>query len=290
MIIVQLKGGLGNQLFAYAAGYSLAAHHNVEVKVDTTLLNRADEQIGTERSYELQCLVEPPQVATREELHALLDVGVIKRYAMKLLPPYKRTIYKEALLAYDQNFLKASPHIYLKGYRQSERYFQHVAQDIRKLFRFKDALVSTVEPLALKLASVESVALHIRRGDYSNKVVAEYHGILDQQYYQAAITAVEAKVHQPQYFVFSDEVSWVKSNLNFEGPVVFVSGELTHTHYQDFHLMSQCRHNIIANSTFSWWAAWLNENPNKIVIAPKKWYNKAELDTTDLIPEGWATV
>jgi len=287
MIIVQLRGGLGNQLFQYAAGLSLSKYHRVPVKVDVNDLRHPDEVTGTLRNFELQHLVEPPAIASDNEINAVTNKGVVARYFQKLLPSYQRTIYNEKKFEFDGNFFKSKKDIYLKGYRQSEKYFLRCATEIRSAFQFKPSLIIEVEKFSDQLAKKESVSIHIRRGDYTNTALLDYHGTASQEYYQEAIYKIASSIDNPSFFVFSDNIEWVKQNLTFTHPVQFVSGTLTKNHYDDFFLMSHCKHNIIANSSFSWWAAWLNANPDKIVVAPKKWFNKADLDTKDLIPESW---
>ncbi|MDB5193131.1 MAG: alpha,2-fucosyltransferase [Segetibacter sp.] len=286
MIIVQLKGGLGNQLFQYAAGIALSKHHNVPLKVDISELGKADAVIGTVRNYELQHLIEPPEIATAAEVEKYLKQSFFSKYFQKLLPPYKRAIYKEAAFTYDINFFKASPPFYLKGYRQSERYFKNCEPLIRHAFQVKRELVANVTDFLLQVKATNSVSIHIRRGDYNNPIVQAYHGVLGVNYYQAAIKYIQANIPNPTFYVFSDSIEWVKENLSFDAPVVFVSGTISKNHYEDFFLMTLCRHNIIANSSFSWWAAWLNNNKDKKVIAPLNWF-KAKINTEDLILKDW---
>jgi len=287
MIIVQLKGGLGNQMFQYAAGLSLAAHHNTNVKVDVSLLNQSDAAIGTVRYFDLQKLQLSPEIATKDEISLFQTNNVVGRIMDKLQQPYKRKIYKEADYTFDENFFKAQDNIYLKGYRQSEQYFYPIADKIRTGFQFKSEVIEEVKAKALELRERNSVSIHIRRGDYSNKMVREYHGILEKDYYQKAIDYMQTKVAKCSFYIFSDDADWVNANLSFNSQIQIVSGNITKTHFEDFYLISQCKHQIIANSTFSWWAAWLNPNPDKIVIAPEKWFNNAPYDTRDLIPESW---
>ena len=290
MIIVQLKGGLGNQLFQYAAALSLATHHNVEVKVDITKLKAPDEQIGTVRNYDLQHLVAPPQIASEAEIKQATAQNIIKKYYQKFLPSYQRQIFNEKKFPFDVNFFSAQRNIYLKGYRQSEKYFIHIEDKIRKDFRLKESLIERVKEFSVSLLSTESVSIHIRRGDYTNAAVQNTHGSLSKEYYQNAIALINSSVNNPSFYIFSDDVKWAKENLEFNNNVHFVSGNISTTHFEDHFLMSQCKHNIIANSTFSWWAAWLNENKLKTVIAPKKWYNKVKLNTSDLIPPNWLRI
>lgn len=287
MIIVQLKGGLGNQLFQYAAALSLAAYHGTVVKVDIAELNRKDAEIGTIRGFDLQQIRLAPEVASETEIRERMPQTLPARLTDKLKPPHRRQVYKEADYHYDTHFFEAGSNIYLKGYRQSERYFKPIEMIIRDGFSLKPESVERVSAVAAGLRSSNSVSIHIRRGDYSNKQVADFHGVLGEDYYQQAIRYFESKLPGCRFYVFSDAPEWVAEQLSFEAPVEIISGEKTRTHFEDFHLISCCRHNVIANSTFSWWAAWLNEHSDKIVVAPKRWFNQAGHDTRDLIPQGW---
>ncbi|MCW3081268.1 alpha-1,2-fucosyltransferase [Segetibacter sp.] len=287
MIIVQLKGGLGNQLFQYAAGLSLAKHHNVEVKVDISELQQPDKEIGTIRAYELNGIIRPPAIASQKEVESITKQNVFKKYLEKLTPSHKRTIYNEKQFQFDKNFFNSGKNLYLKGYRQSEKYFKSIEQHVRHDFQLQPGLLTEVEGFEKDLRLKNSVSIHIRRGDYKNSVVQNYHGTLNENYYQKSIDQISAITQDPAFFIFSDDINWVKNNLKFEKPVVFVSGTISKSHYQDFYLMSLCKHNITANSSFSWWAAWLNSNPLKQVIAPHKWFSNPKPDIRDLIPDVW---
>lgn len=289
MLIVQLKGGLGNQLFQYAAGLSLADHLNTTIKVDISELNKADKQIKTFRTFDLQSILLNPEVATAEELKPF-EKSILFRVLRKLNISYIRNIYREPSFRFDPNFFERKDGIYLEGYRQSEKYFLPIEQKIRNGFQLKPEVIKNVQDLAAKLRSENSVSVHIRRGDYNNPIVRSYHGVLDENYFQHAINILESKISNATFYVFSDDPSWVTEHLNFSSPFELVSGTYSKTHFEDLYLISQCRNNIIANSTFSWWAAWLNPNKEKLVIAPKKWFNQAPHDTSDLIPDSWIKI
>jgi hypothetical protein len=135
-----------------------------------------------------------------------------------------------------------------------------------------------------------TVSIHIRRGDFSKKAETNlYHGILSSDYYKQAIEIISSKINSPKFYIFSDDINWAKENL-IVPEAVYASGQISKTHFEDLYLMSQCHHNIIANSSFSWWGAWLNDNPEKIVIAPKNWFNKGPKDTQDIIPGDWIKI
>ncbi len=287
MIIVQLKGGLGNQLFQYAAGYALARNKNVELKVDCSELGK-DATLGTFRNFELQKFTCNPIVASQTEVDFFLQKPFLKKYFQKILPGYLRDVYKEKYFSFDLNFLKTSNHIYLKGYRQSEKYFVQYKQDISQIFQIRKELILSVEDLKQSISTQNSVSIHIRRGDYANnKIAFKTHGLLDEAYYNSAINLLKNKVNQIHFFVFSDDVNWVKSNIQLSNSITFITQNESASSITDFYLMQHCKHNIIANSTFSWWAAYLNPNPHKIVIAPKKWFNNAPYNTKDLFPPDW---
>jgi hypothetical protein len=180
---------------------------------------------------------------------------------------------------------------YLAGYWQSEKYFQTHASLVRADLTFKPPLTDRNAELAEQIARVNAVSLHIRRGDYAgNHRMLSKHGVCPLSYYQEAIQYIAGRVSAPYYFVFSDDMDWVRANLNISHPFCCVAHNRDRESYNDMRLMSLCRHNIIANSSFSWWGAWLNPSTTKIVIAPKRWFNAYPADTGDLFPEGWVTL
>jgi hypothetical protein len=286
MIIVQLKGGFGNQLFQYAAALNLGKYHNVPVKVDISLLNIPDDLIGTKRAFDLLSLHQSIEVANEAEIN-LIKGNKLIQYLQKILPPYKRNIYKEVSFNYDEHFLKSGNNVYLKGYRQSEKYFKQINYEIKNAFHFKEELIKDVSNITSQIQSENSISIHIRRGDYTNAKILEYHGIQSIEYYNQAISLIKEKISKPKFYIFSDDINWVQENLYLNEEVQLISANESPTSITDFHLMSCCKHNIIANSTFSWWAAYLNPNPDKVIIAPKRWFNKANYDTKDLIPLSW---
>jgi hypothetical protein len=284
MIIVQLIGGLGNQLFQYAAGKSLALHHGTNLKVDASHYAK-----NAERAVELSFFNIPLEIATAEEIsHFKQNAG--ERMVSWLQPAHRRRVYREVSIRYDPDFFKARDNIYLKGYRQSEKYFEPYKTIIRKEFTIKPELVGQVAGYASGLRSENSVSVHIRRGDYLNPTILDIHGILGWDYYEKGIKMMAEKMPDAKFYFFSDDMNWVKSQLKPGGRYEFVSGNISSSAIGDFYLMTRCRHNILANSSFSWWAAWLNDNAGKQVIAPLQWYNKTKYDTSDLIPEGWTRI
>ena len=285
MIIVQILGGLGNQMFQYAAGRCLAHLNNTQLKLDVT--GFTDYKL---RNFDLHSLHTDCQFASADEIRDLLPSHNFEKALQYLSPKKKRTYYREKYFHFDDDLLKFGRNVYLKGYFQSEKYFLLIKEIIQNEFRIKDEAIVRVKDSFNVPGSENKVSVHIRRGDMKNDpVIAERHGVMPLSYYQNAIQIIRSKISAPHFYFFSDDINWAKQNFN-SPDATFVSGEISKTHFEDLYLMSQCDHNIIANSSFSWWGAWLNKNVDKIVIAPDKWFNNGPKDTQDLIPEGWLKV
>jgi hypothetical protein len=145
--------------------------------------------------------------------------------------------------------------------------------------------------MAVRIAGCNAVSLHVRRGDYvSNPDSSRVHGLCGADYHQAAVRRIAEVVPQPHLFVFSDDPQWAAGNLHLDHPATIVTGNDTRRDYEDLHLMSLCKHHIVANSSFSWWGAWLDTNPDKIVIAPERWFAHEQHDTRDLLPPTWQVI
>lgn len=285
MIISKILGGMGNQMFQYAAGRSLAHLNNTQLKLDVTGFNKYKL-----RNFDLQSLHADCRFASDNEIRNLLPSHNLEKALQYLSPKKKRTYYREKYFHFDETMLQFGPNVYIKGYFQSEKYFLPIKEIVQKEFTFKDEYIEKVKVFSGETRSVNSVSVHIRRGDMKNDpVMAERHGVMPLAYYQKSIEIIRSKTSAPHFYFFSDDINWAREN--FKGAdASFVSGEISKTHFEDLYLMSQCRHNIIANSSFSWWAAWLNTNPDKIVIAPNKWFNSGPQDTEDLIPSNWIRI
>jgi hypothetical protein len=289
MIIVRLIGGLGNQMFQYAIGRHLSCMHNVPLKVDITGFN--DYDLRTYRlghfaiHADIASVPEIEHVRFRSRTGVLLSLGTL---AGHFVPYYRRNIYREPHFPYDPHILKCKNDVYLEGYWQSEKYFKDIEHLIRSEFTPVTEPDNSNKKMADQIRSCESVSLHVRRGDYvSNPVTNAYHGTCSHDYYQTAIRIIEKKIKEPHFFMFSDDPAWVRENIDVRHPMTIVDLNGPDKDYEDMRLMSLCQYHIIANSSFSWWGAWLSDNPEKIVITPKKWFNDPQIDTIDLIPESW---
>lgn len=188
---------------------------------------------------------------------------------------------------YWPGFQKLKGDCYLSGYWQSERYFNSVLDLIRKEFTFREPLVGQNHKLAKEISACQAVSLHVRRGDYvSDRKTSQVMEVCSEVYYREAIAYMAERVEHPVFYVFSDDMAWAKQNLHLASPSVFVEHNFGVESYRDMQLMSLCQHHIIANSSFSWWGAWLNGRTGKMVVAPRNWFAKP-IDTRDLIPQSW---
>jgi len=288
MIITKLKGGLGNQLFQYALGRHLAEIHNTTLKLDTT-----SYYYGGPRQYELNYFNIQENVAVTGEIKALTEIkqGKLQKHLYLLFHnhPKKPPTYVCAnYLYFNPKILKLPDNIYLEGYWCSEKYFIDIADIIRREFTIKMPQEGKNKQLAEIIGSTTSVGIHIRRGDYIEDPKArQSHGLCSLRYYHNCIDHIAKISKEPHFFIFSDDVQWCKNNLRLDYPTTFVDHNDQKHSYEDLRLMSQCKHNIIANSTFSWWAAWLNPNQDKIVLAPDKWVAKKDCNIADIIPPQW---
>lgn len=283
MIITRLIGGLGNQMFQYAAAKSLALKHNTNVLVDVTELNKDTQGLHTKREYDLHIFNSNINIASEKELNKVNQLQLLPLIIKKIFNIYY--IANEEGTEYQSKFIKFPKNTYLNGFWQSELYFIDFENEIKKDFQFIDKIIHENKTLATEISNSESVALHVRRGDYvSNSNANQFHGLCSIDYYEQAVNIISQKFQNFKLFVFSDDIDWCKEHLKFEAPIYYVE---TNSAYSDLYLMSICKHNIIANSSFSWWGAWLNNNIDKTVVAPNLWFASKEVNTSNLIPKNW---
>lgn len=292
MIVVKLIGGLGNQMFQYAAGRSLAIHHNTNLLLNKISLEEEPKGVFTKRNYELGCFGLEQSFATQEDLDYFSgnSSGKFKRTLDRIFPGIKRkvTLYESGHI-FHSNFFSMPADTCLVGFWQSEKYFKKYEDQIRKDFTLLSPVPSSLHELHSRVKSTNSISLHVRRGDYvSLKTAADFHGTPGLSYYEKAIEYIRKEQDAGEIFVFSDDLDWCRHNLSFDLPVTFV--QQNNGPEWDMFLMSQSKHNIIANSSYSWWGAWLNQNPGKIVILPEYWYRNVKSNSIDITPEGWITV
>jgi len=275
MIVIKLQGGMGNQMFQYALGRKLEKKYNMPMCLDLSFLKRRD--FGPNfmyRDYDLDIFnVNPTLVDTPPQIDMVVN--------------------EPSLVYYEQisniyNYIPTDKNIYVDGYFQCDKYFKEIENEIKKEFTFVDSITEGKEKDMLDdIQNSNSILINIRRTDYLN---TSFHGVFGSDFVNDAVAMIREKVENPKFFIFSDDVDWCRDNLHVENSVLVdhtYAGKKFETYLQ---LMVNCKHFIIPNSTFAWWAAWLCDNPNKIVIAPQKWF--AQNTPTDIIYDemGWIRI
>lgn len=289
MFIFQLMGGIGNQMFQYAAARALSVKRGMPFKV-----HFEDPYKDVVRTYNLDIFQLKIEHANIKELKAIRPSTGLKRKVHQLFRFHekKHFIAERQYFVYDPSLFSAPANSYLYGFWQTPKYFLDIEAIIREDFKFKDPAIGANKVLLNRIVhDANAVSLHIRRGDYVHvEKTSKLHGICSMEYYQAAAAYIAERITNPVFYIFSDDMNWVKSEFSIPYPVIFADINDDATNFEDLRLMSHCKHHIIANSSFSWWGAWLNNNATKIVIAPKKWANVDGLDTNDLIPDRWIRI
>ncbi len=301
MIITRLNGGLGNQMFQYAAGLALAEHRRTVCKLDVSWF-RFDPQYEAHNRYALSCFNVTEQFATQEEIDRVRGVQLTRterwaaraaralrlhQYANRQAEP-GNLHYAEDFSFYPGFFEQPDP-TYLHGTWQSERFFAPVANLLRLHFSFRYPMQPAVAEMMARIrGGGPSVAVHFRRGDYQrNATFSQEIGVLDLGYYERALAQLAARHPGLTCYAFSDDLDAVEREFRPALPCVFVRATEHWHSYDKIRLMSACDHAIISNSTFAWWAAWLNPNPAKSVIAPDPWFAGDPQKSRDLVPAGW---
>jgi hypothetical protein len=287
MVIIKMGGGLGNQMFQYALGKTYQVRR-VSVMLDLEAYNTLAD-VESLRRFELSIFnITIPVMST-----FFKNLFYSRNLLWRL---FRRTcffwikIVNESRMDYNSLYLNQSGAV-LKGFFQSEKYFAQIENVIRKDFVFQAQASARNNGYIKQIIASNSISLHIRRTDYiSDEIASKLQGALPPDYYYKAIALVARTFTNPVFFVFSDDLVWTKEFLKgFASEIIFVSGNTGSDSWQDLLLMSLCKHNIIANSTFSWWGAWLNVNSDKMVIAPSTWYKDAVANSysKDLVPASW---
>jgi hypothetical protein len=284
MVIMRIVGGLGNQMFQYALGKKLAVSRGYDLRLD-----KSSFAVYRDHNYELDKL-KTVEIMAPEKIYEWSRTQGRRLYWLVNL--FKRrprmNFVTERGLPFDARYLDVSDDSYLDGYWQTERYFSDIREVLLKEFEPKSMSAGALQ-LAEEISSDKcAISVHVRRGDYvSNAGANQVHGTCDPDYYDRAVAHLEGLGLQPTFYVFSDDIAWAKANLLVGKSAKFIDG---YKNYEDMRLMSLCRHNIIANSSFSWWGAWLNNHLDKIVIAPSRWFRKEGMDARDIIPSSWLKI
>lgn len=290
MIVMQLMGGLGNQMFQCALGLHLSMLKGSPLRLDVS-----DCWANPARPFALNGFKVNVVAASPGELRRFPPPREWNPYIAplmtRLVPYYRRRYIKERNFPrFDPNIFRCGRDAYLSGYWQSEKYFLPIASEIRRLFAPRKPLSPGSAEFARRIEGTNAVSIHVRRGDYvTNPAARAFHGLCPPEYYSAAIAYIRTRVQNPRFFVFSDDAA-VGAEFAGMPDVEVVRSDPDRPDYEDMWLMTLCRHHIVANSSFSWWGAWLNPREDKIVVAPRQWFQSPALDTRDLVPETWVRI
>lgn len=292
MIKVMLSGGLGNQMFQYAFARTLSIKHNTTLVLDTSYLQSKlpFSKLATQMKYELGVFDIEAKVETNYFSGKYLYPFAKAEYLLKKkLNKIRLDTITESDFSFQKELFNSSDNSFIRGNFQSEKYFIEIEKIIRQEFQFKPTLKEENLVWKQQIENSNAVSIHVRRGDYiSLKQNVHKFAQIPIVYFQKAINHIASKIENPVFFVFSDDIDWVKRELKTEFPVHFISNNNTkQTSYIDMQLMSLCKHNIICNSTFSWWGAWLNSHPDKMVIAPQQWFADNSINSKDIYPLKW---
>ena len=285
MIVIEASGGLGNQMFQYAL-YKKLEILNKEVVLDTSFFRSGQDL----RKLEIDIFDLQYRQITDREAASIRGYGYQDRVIDKIkhrFRPSKYKIYNDQIERYQPEIFEMDK-VYLSGYWQSEKYFKDIREIILSEFNFPQKAKEKTAQSCAELSAENSVSIHIRRSDYLSEQNRRVYGnICTEQYYQNAINYIEQHVENPKYYIFSDDLEWVSNH--FKGNQYSIVDENRgKDSYVDMYLMSQCKHNIIANSSFSWWAAWLNTNSEKKVLAPKRWFQNH--DKENIVCDDWIRI
>ncbi len=281
MIIVKLQGGLGNQMFQYAAGRRLA-----HVLHDTLMLDMTGFAAYPARVYALHCFnINEDFSSVAERNKFFTKRNSISRFFARTPCSVVREHPAPSFVA---QLLTATGNVYLDGYWQSERYFEDISTVVRKELTLTAELNAFYADCLSQIANVNAVSIHIRRGDYvTDEAARRLLGTCPLEYYERAVEYIAAVQAEPVFFIFSDDLQWAKDNVKLAYPANFVDALNDADDCQELWVMSRCKHHIIANSSYSWWAAWLNPSPDKVVCAPKTWFAGMPFQSDIIIPPQW---
>jgi hypothetical protein len=285
MIHIQLEGGLGNQLFQYACARNIQIESKMKVALYTGLYKN-DKQ----RKYSLSNYKLNENVIKTEKMLPFFANDIsnpLIRLAKKICPNIlfklltNINVYIWKSERYRELPIKTKKDIYLNGFWQCEKYFSNIRPILQKEFELKETTISNLEILD-KIKNEESVCLHIRRGDFINT----QHQVCNDAYYYKAISLVKKNTVNPKFYVFSDDIEWVKKNMEFKGEFTYIDDN--NADYLELFLMSNCKHFIMSNSSFSWWAQYLGFTDDSYIVAPSRWYNKKS--TVDIFQAHWVQI
>jgi hypothetical protein len=286
MVIIKLQGGLGNQMFQYALGRKLELAKQKKVRYDFDYFEHQGH-----RPYELYLFGLSLKRANKIDLLSSPISGnsFVNKFKTFYHSVFRIAQLRQLTFSFDPRFLEAPDNAYLEGYWQTEKYFSDIRDKLIREFSFKNSVTKENQKYRDRILNFNSVSVHFRRGDYLTDPNNLFQ-VCNWAYYVEAIQIMAGDISTPYFFIFSDDPEWCKKNITLDQPFEIVDVNTKENSHLDMYLMSQCRHNIIANSSFSWWAAWLNQHADKRVIAPKNWFSDKTINTIDIIPQSWRVI
>jgi hypothetical protein len=285
-----LQGGLGNQMFQYAIARALSEHYQSPFLLDCSWFDVPQSET-TPRPYQLDLL--QIQNTAKSNLDFPKKPHRWLRILQTLLPSSQIVYYQQNAFGFDPSLFQfkdmAERDLFLFGYWQAYPYLENIRPILQTEFKTKAPTPDHYQNYLDHIRTSESVMLHIRRGDYVNSPsAAKFHGVLPLSYYQQAIEALSLQKPQAHFFIFSDDLPWAKEALPQDLRMTFVENAMqADSAAQELQLMTLCKHHIIANSSLSWWGAWLRTNSNGLVYAPNRWISDSSLDLSNLLPTSW---
>lgn len=298
MIYINLKGGLGNQMFEYAFALSLAERLNDEICLDMSGISNKTHNVYSLDHFNIGNVnvAKSSTLPKTKKMWLKIINSVLCRVDNKFGSKARYNIEKKfqkifnrlgiyiCADGYVKTYKTNSKIKYADGYFQSEKYFKNVSDEIKKVFTVKDEMLTKNQKIYNKINKTNSVCIHIRRGDYTK---FSNHLVCTIDYYKKAMDIIKKKVKDAEFFIFSDDIPWVKENIKFKYDVNYVEGN--NPNYEELRLMYSCKHFIISNSSFSWWAQYLSKNKDKVVVAPAKWFNNPK-QRTDIMQDDWIKI
>lgn len=291
-VVIRLVGGLGNQMFQYAAARAVALRSGADLVLDLSWFSTVSDRTYALAPFAIDARVlsdlksQPASRAhayRRRLMHAFVRATGIARSG--------RPVLTEQHFHFDPAVLEIRAPVYLDGFFQSERYFADCADVIAAELRLAHSPTACAKRVLEEIEASDAVCVHVRRGDYvTNATTNAYHGTLSIDYYREGLRIIGAGLSRPHCFIFSDDPAWVRANFKVSIPATIVDIHGPSEVHEDMRLMAACKHFVIANSSLSWWAAWLGTDSAKAVVAPKQWFQRSPNDTRDLIPNRWIRI
>ena len=287
MIISRIDGGLGNQMFQYAYGFYLAQRAETEFYLDISSYEKQPQHGYLLDHFRIDAEVLPAKLVAKIPRKYRSSVAKVTwlqdRFGLRSLRRHK-----ERDFGFRSSHLQAGDNRYLVGYWQSEQFFPRMRDELLKQFALRRNLTAQSQEIGGRMAESNSVALHVRRGDYvTSQSAAAIYEHLSVDYYHRCLQMWASQQYRPEVYIFSNDIAWCREQFQLEYPTHFVDHTSADTAFEDLWMMQQAACLVMANSTFSWWAAWLNQRSGRQVIAPSRWFRPGAMDGSNILCRDW---